>query len=123
MLKITYPAKDGQTVTVEYDPNYPCEICGFPIREPSMGGVTICPWCDSGSERPETTKAKKEIWANLANNKILADVSEPSPEEVQMWIEGWWKYDKKWRDKQREILGPDDAQMLRGIAESIEERL
>ena len=70
MPTVSYPGKDGRTITVEYDPNYPCEICGFPIIHAAMGGITICPWCDAGVERPEITKVKKEVWANLANNKL-----------------------------------------------------
>jgi len=50
-------------------------------------------------------------------------VKELTPEEAFCWIRRWWSRDKAWRDKQRELLGPDSAQMLRRIAESIEKGL
>ena len=30
----------------EFD--HPCQLCGEPVRSLSMGGPTICPWCDTG---------------------------------------------------------------------------
>jgi len=62
MAKATYPLAHGKTITVEYDPDAPCEMCGFPVQYASMGGTTVCPWCDTGSERPEVTAARIKSW-------------------------------------------------------------
>ena len=59
MKKATYRMLDGTTKVVEYDPTFPCIHCGKPVIEASMGGTVVCPWCDSGTERPNLTD--KEI--------------------------------------------------------------
>lgn len=46
-----YFVRDGHYVEVEYDPLAPCIACGLPVVEASMGGTTLCPWCDSGIDR------------------------------------------------------------------------
>lgn len=38
-------------VEIEYDETAPCQICGLPVTEASMGGTDICPWCDCGHHR------------------------------------------------------------------------
>jgi hypothetical protein len=48
MKTATYTLLDGTTLEVTYDENTPCEKCGDPVVEASMGGTTICPWCDMG---------------------------------------------------------------------------
>jgi len=48
MKTATYRKLDGSKFTVEYDENAPCLICGEPVKEASMGGTVICPWCDMG---------------------------------------------------------------------------
>jgi len=48
MKTATYHLRDGGTQTLEYDENAPCQICGQPVLEASMGGTAICPWCDMG---------------------------------------------------------------------------
>lgn len=48
--KATYQTKDGP-LEIEYDDEAPCKICGLPVVEASMGGTSICPWCDSGCHR------------------------------------------------------------------------
>jgi len=47
----TYNKKGGGKVTVEYDENAPCVICGEPVVEASMGGTAVCPSCDCGNCR------------------------------------------------------------------------
>lgn len=41
-----------------------CIICGFPVYSPSMGGDSICGWCDCGRPlmRPEIQKARELAW-------------------------------------------------------------
>jgi len=51
MKTATYKGLDGKDFAVEYDENTPCIICGEPVREASMGGTVICPWCDCGKCR------------------------------------------------------------------------
>lgn len=51
MKTATYTDLDGKEFTVEYDENAPCQICQEPVVEASMGGTSICPWCDCGNCR------------------------------------------------------------------------
>ena len=36
------------------------------------------------------------------------------------WLQRWWKMDGGWRNLQRAQLGPDVAQLMRGVADMIE---
>jgi len=36
---------------MDFDEKAPCIMCGEPVIEPSMGGTTLCPWCDCGKCR------------------------------------------------------------------------
>lgn len=47
----TYRDHDGKPFSVEYDPDAPCNLCGEPVIEASVGGTAICPWCDMGKCR------------------------------------------------------------------------
>lgn len=51
MKTVTYKTIDGKELKIEYDENAPCIICGEPVKEASMGGTVICPWCDVGKCR------------------------------------------------------------------------
>lgn len=46
-----YPLRSGGILTIEYDENVPCRICGEPVIAASMGGADVCPWCDMGVNR------------------------------------------------------------------------
>lgn len=47
MKAATYLTDSGP-VTVTYDADAPCEICGEPVKDASMAGTVICAWCDVG---------------------------------------------------------------------------
>lgn len=51
MKTTTYRTVDGKSLTVEYDENGPCRLCGLPVVAASMGGTDVCPWCDLGECR------------------------------------------------------------------------
>lgn len=51
MKKAKYRTLEGKEIEVEYDENAPCSICGEPVMSASMGGTSICPWCDMGKCR------------------------------------------------------------------------
>ncbi len=51
MKTTTYTLTDGRRVTVEYDDQAPCRVCGLPVLDASTGGTDLCPWCDSGVYR------------------------------------------------------------------------
>ncbi len=51
MKQATYRLVGGGEVTVDYDPEAPCRICGEPVVDASMGGTDVCPWCDIGQCR------------------------------------------------------------------------
>lgn len=51
MKTAKYNKVGGGTVKIEYDENAPCSICGEPVKEASVGGTDICPWCDMGKCR------------------------------------------------------------------------
>ena len=62
MLKTaTYTMLDDTKQTVEYDPNFPCVHCGFPVITASVGGTAVCPWCDSGVPRPEVELLRNQV--------------------------------------------------------------
>lgn len=65
MKKAIYNKIGGGTLEIEYDENAPCMSCGFPVKEASMGGTDICPWCDTGNpmQRPEIQEAKRKALA------------------------------------------------------------
>jgi hypothetical protein len=49
-----FPEDGAELVEVEYDENAPCRICDQPVMEASMGGIDVCPWCDTGYNRDGT---------------------------------------------------------------------
>ena len=51
MKTAIYRGTDGKRKEIEYDEKAPCMICGEPVIEASMGGTSICPWCDTGKCR------------------------------------------------------------------------
>jgi len=51
MKTATYRGLDGKDFTVEYDETAPCIACGLPVVDASMGGTSLCPWCDCGQYR------------------------------------------------------------------------
>jgi len=51
MKTATYTDLDGEKRKIEYDEKAPCLICSEPVIEASMGGTSICPWCDMGKCR------------------------------------------------------------------------
>lgn len=51
MRTATYLRPDGTHLTVEYDPDAPCHVCGLPVVAASMAGTVVCPWCDLGQPR------------------------------------------------------------------------
>ena len=66
---------DAVLITLLYDPNAACRICGWPVINASVGGLDICPACDCGTpqfrgpqprprhrKRPEQRK-KIPMWA------------------------------------------------------------
>jgi len=42
-----------------------CRICGQPVVGPSMGGLDVCPWCDTGYYRDGVKWTAKDAM-NLA---------------------------------------------------------
>jgi hypothetical protein len=50
LKKVTYQGLDGP-IEVEYDSEAPCRVCGLPVKEASVGGTDVCPWCDAGFHR------------------------------------------------------------------------
>jgi hypothetical protein len=47
-LSLRRDEKHCTEVVFEYDENAPCQLCQLPVREASMSGTAICPWCDCG---------------------------------------------------------------------------
>lgn len=39
-----------------FDPGRLCDLCCKPVEQMSMGGPTICPWCDAAYNRDGTKK-------------------------------------------------------------------
>lgn len=54
MKTVTYTLINGKMLDVEYDETLPCVSCGLPVTEASMGGTSLCPWCDMGVHRNGT---------------------------------------------------------------------
>jgi len=52
----TYTMLNGEPLTVEYDEQAPCRLCGEPVLEASVGGTDVCPWCDCGVNRDGTIR-------------------------------------------------------------------
>lgn len=61
MKEATYTLRDGTKLTVQYDPEAPCRICGQPVVEASVGGTDICPSCDCGYYRDGTSFTFKDL--------------------------------------------------------------
>ena len=56
---------NDSVMVVTYDEKRPCRVCGFPVLLASRGGVDVCPWCDSGEERPEIVDARREAFRKV----------------------------------------------------------
>ncbi len=67
MKKAIFDLLNGKKLSIEYDPNAPCRICGLPVVSASMGGTDVCPWCDCGKYRDGTSWALED---SLNGDKI-----------------------------------------------------
>lgn len=61
MKEATYTLLDETELTVDYDSEAPCRICGQPVVAASMGGTDVCPSCDCGYYRDGTSFTLKEL--------------------------------------------------------------
>lgn len=101
-----YTALDGRPLDITYDAMAPCIQCGLPVVEASMGGTTVCPWCDCGVYRDGTrhdatasSMTFRSMAHHLAGNDTdwhalalaMRDVAEteecPSPMGEHFWSE------------------------------------
>ena len=80
MKTATYTMIDGSKKSFEYDEEAPCKICDLPVVEASMGGTTICPWCDCGIYRDgvkwesmNSEKIKRNAKLHTHDNKRIDD--------------------------------------------------
>jgi len=74
MKKAKYKTLEGKEIEVEYDENAPCLICGEPVISASMGGTSICPWCDMGKCRYcgiTIMVLKKEVDGGKSKEELL----------------------------------------------------
>lgn len=46
----------------DFDPERLCDLCGKPVMYTSMGGPTICPWCDCGKLRPDNSMVVEPVY-------------------------------------------------------------
>ena len=84
MKTATYQTQEGPK-TFQYDPNYPCIICEHPVKDASMSGTAICPWCDLGLHRDgtpwnyrETMEFGKRAIEKSSFQALLVDESTPN---------------------------------------------
>jgi hypothetical protein len=70
--KATYSGQNGP-FEVEYDADAPCQCCGLPVEEASMGGTNVCPACDCGVRRDGEKYSVKEM--------LLLGKKEKTPED------------------------------------------
>jgi hypothetical protein len=73
MKSATYPLRDGTSITLEYDADAPCRICHEPVREASMGGTDVCPWCDGGVWRD----GRQWTYGEMMALALSADTAQP----------------------------------------------
>ena len=66
----------GENITVQYDENAPCKICGLPVVHASMGGTDVCPWCDCGVYRDGTKMTYRELTINDKLRKKAEEIYE-----------------------------------------------
>ena len=52
-LHLSRPPHPSQLVEVDFDPNQLCRRCGERVLSISADQSTICPWCESGMNRPK----------------------------------------------------------------------
>jgi len=78
MKKARYKTTAGE-IEIEYDENAPCTICGLPVIKASMGGTTICPWCDCGRHRNGDRFTLKET----LNKELLREKARKIYEKIK----------------------------------------
>ena len=79
--KATYTQLDNTQITVEYDADAPCRVCGLPVVEASVGGTDLCPWCDSGLHRDGTK------WTMADYKKMFGPPDyEKMKEDLRKWM-------------------------------------
>ena len=83
MKTATYHTADGP-LTIEYDPNHPCEVCGLPVEHASMGGTTLCPCCDMGIYRDGTR------WESVRKD-VIRRTAQRKAEEMKQNVSDWRK--------------------------------
>ena len=80
-LHLKSPDEDAVLMTISFDPDSPCEVCGEPVLNISMSGTHICPWCDSGVNRPKMLpyqheQIKQQLLSSV-NASVAAEVTVP----------------------------------------------
>ena len=52
-IHLEAPGGGAEHTRIDFDPDQPCRVCGDPVLNLAQGGTDICPWCDSGVNRPK----------------------------------------------------------------------
>lgn len=52
-LHLSRPPKPSTLVELDFDPDDPCRECGEHVLSVSAISSNICPWCESGTNRPK----------------------------------------------------------------------
>lgn len=88
LMKAVYTDLEGKKWEVEYDPAAPCHLCGLPVGSASMGGTSICPWCDCGRFRDGTRWTYRDA-TDAAYRKARAGQHLPSSLLTSVWPDSW----------------------------------
>ena len=54
----------------DFDPEFPCVVCGKPVEALSVGGSAVCPWCDMGKNRDLTRWTDRQAILWMKGEKI-----------------------------------------------------
>jgi len=80
MKTVTYRGLDGENFTIEYNENASCVSCNLPVLEASMGGTSLCSWCDCGVYRDGCTLSYR--WKDGKMHPVFPHPEHNEPKDI-----------------------------------------
>ena len=68
---LSRPEQRSKLVEVEFDPHQACRQCGEHVLSVSADNSNICPWCDSGANRPKILPYQEQEIIRLLKKQSL----------------------------------------------------
>lgn len=91
-LHLDEPPNADDPSVIWFDPDARCRVCGDAVLTVAASGTDICPWCDSGTNRPKMlayqewdirNQIRRRALREGGNDKPATEAAAPGDGELQ----------------------------------------